>query len=61
MLNLILIAAASLSVFLVVAGVLLTVFSPRTAVLGRLDFPVEVLDCILGVLFLEFQFVEFAV
>jgi len=37
MLNLILIAAASLSVFLVVAGVLLTVFSPRTAVLGRLD------------------------
>jgi len=36
MLDIILIVAAAVSVFLIVGGVLLTVFSPRSAVIGRL-------------------------
>jgi len=36
MLNTVLIITASLSVFLIAAGLLLTVFSPRSAVIGRL-------------------------
>ncbi len=37
MLDIILIVAASVSVFFIAAGVLLTVFSPRAAVIGRLN------------------------